>query len=127
MEGRQDYVIQTDIAFGGLDVFDVHQLVNACPHPWFNQTLCQVNDAVVRLGIFEGTFHFHKHDVEDELFYVVEGNLRIDLEDRTVNLAAGQGMLVPRGVIHCPSAEKRTVVLMVEAATVTPVGDSAAA
>lgn len=124
MERQQDYVIHPDIAFGGLDAFDVHKLVSACPHPWFNQTLCQVNDAVVRLGIFEGIFHFHKHDVEDELFYVVDGHLRIELEDRTVDLLPGQGMMVPHGVIYRPRAEKRNVVLMVEAATVTPVGDS---
>ena len=123
MEQHQEYVIQTDVAFGGLDVFDIHKLVEACPHPWFNQSLCRVNDAVVRLGIFEGTFHFHKHDLEDELFYVVAGHLRIDLEDRTVDLLPGQGMLVPHGVVHRPSAESRTVVLMVEAATVTAVGD----
>lgn len=96
----------------------------ASHEPWFNQTLTAVNDAVVRLGIIEGDFHWHKHDEQDEFFLVLEGQLLIDLEDRdTVTLNAHQGYTVPRGVVHCTRAPKRTAILMVEAAGVEPTGD----
>lgn len=85
--------------------------------------MVQVNDCVVRLGVFEGEFHWHKHDKEDEFFFVMEGLLLLDLEGRTVELSQFQGMMVPRTVLHRTRAEIRTVVLMIEAATVTPTGD----
>jgi mannose-6-phosphate isomerase-like protein (cupin superfamily) len=90
---------------------------------WYNQTLTRVNDAVVRLGVVEGEYHWHKHDHEDEFFYVVEGRLIVDLEGRSVELLPRQGLTVPRGVVHRTRAPERTVMLMVEAAGVTPTGD----
>jgi mannose-6-phosphate isomerase-like protein (cupin superfamily) len=102
---------------------DVKALVDACTDRWWNQTLCQVNDSVVRLGVVEGEYHWHQHDDEDEFFYVVEGRFLIDLEDRTVNLGAGQGFVVPKGVRHRPRAPQRTVILMVEGAGIVPTGD----
>ena len=118
-----EYNIETDITFGPLERFDVDELQRACPHRWFNQTLCQVNESVVRLGILDGEFHWHHHEAEDELFYVVSGRLLIDLEDRTVELGPSQALMVPRGTEHRPRAPERTVVLMVEGATVDPTGD----
>jgi len=117
------YAIHTDVKFGPLEVVDVGALADACQEPWFNQTLCRVNDSVVRVGVLHGEFHWHKHDTEDEFFYVVDGRFLIDLEGRSVELRPGQGFLVPRGVMHCTRAPERSVVLMIEAATVTPTGD----
>jgi mannose-6-phosphate isomerase-like protein (cupin superfamily) len=82
-----------------------------------------VNDSVVRLGVIQGEYHWHKHDVEDEFFFVVDGRLIIDLEGRSVELLPRQGFTVPRGVVHRTRAPERTVILMFEAATVTPTGD----
>jgi mannose-6-phosphate isomerase-like protein (cupin superfamily) len=119
-----DYSIHTDVMFGPLELVDAGRLADACTERWWNQTLCRVNDCVLRLGVFEkGEFHWHKHDEEDELFYVVEGRLLLDLEDRTVELAPRQGMLVPRKVMHRTRALARAVVLMIEAASVVPTGD----
>lgn len=118
-----DYSIHTDVKFGPLELIDVGGLADACPEKWWNQSLCRVNDCVMRLGIFEGEFHWHKHDLEDEVFYVLEGRLLLDLEGRTVELAPRQGFMVPRGVLHRTRAPQRTVVLMIEAATVVPTGD----
>jgi len=118
-----EYKIHTDIRFGPLETVDVASLVDECTQKWFNQTLCQVNDCVIRLGILQGEFHWHHHDDEDEFFYVLEGTLLIDLEDRTVELGAGQGMLVPRQVEHRTRAPGRVVVLMTEGRSVTPTGD----
>ena len=121
---KQPYNINLDVKFGFLQLIDVPKLVEACTEQWFNQTLCQVNDCVVRLGILHGEFHWHKHDAEDEFFLVLEGALEIDVEGRdTIALAPGQGATIPSGVVHRPRALGRTVIIMVEPATVVPTGD----
>ena len=117
------YAIHTDVKYRPLELVDAGRLADTCPEKWWNQTLCQVNDCVARLGVFEGEFHWHKHDREDEFFYVIDGLLHVDLEGRTADLGPRQGILVPRGVMHRTRAPQRTVVLMVEAATVVPTGD----
>ena len=117
------YVTRMDIAFAPLERIDIQMLADACPHKWFNQTLCKVNDSVVRAGIVEGEYHWHKHEDDDEFFYVVEGQLLIDLEDRVVELAPWQGFVVPKGVLHRTRAPQRTVILMVENAGIIPTGD----
>jgi mannose-6-phosphate isomerase-like protein (cupin superfamily) len=117
------YDIHTDIKFKPLELIDVAATAAAAPSKWWNQSLCLVNESVIRVGVFEGEFHWHKHDREDEFFFVMDGRLLIDLEGRTVELAPGQGMMVPKGVMHRTRAKIRTVVLMVEPATVTPTGD----
>lgn len=116
------YDIRTDVKFGPLAHLDIDRLQREAT-PWFNQSLCRVNDCVVRLGVIHGDFHWHKHDGEDEFFYVVEGRLLIDLKDRTVELLPKQGFTVPRGVMHRTRAPERTAILMVEGAGVVPTGD----
>jgi len=123
MSPETEYIINTDVRYRPLERVDVGELAAACPHDWFNQTLCEVNDSVLRLGVLKGEFHWHKHDREDELFYVVEGRLLIDLEGRTIELGPRQGVVVPKGIVHRPRAPERTVVLMVEKTGVTPTGD----
>jgi mannose-6-phosphate isomerase-like protein (cupin superfamily) len=120
-----DYPYETrlNVLHHPLEVIDVKTLADRCEFKWFNQTLCKVNDSVVRVGIVEGEYHWHKHDDDDEFFYVVEGQLLIDLEDRTVELAPWQGIVVPKGVLHRTRAPQRTVILMVENAGIIPTGD----
>ena len=118
------YDTHLDIRYEPLEVVDVPALVAACTHPWYNQTLCQVNESVVRLGVVQGDYHWHKHDDEDEFFFVVSGRFLIDLEERTVDLGIGQGFVVPKGVRHRPRAPERTVILMVEGAGIVPTGDA---
>lgn len=92
--------------------------------PRFNQTLVKVNDGVARLGVVEGEFHWHKHDNEDEFFYVIDGELFIDVEDnKLAKLKKNQGYNVPKGVLHRTRAPKRTALLMIEKSSVTPAGD----
>lgn len=124
METKTKYVIRTHVQFGAMEKIDIAALEKECPYDWFNQTLCRVNDSVVRLGILKGEFHWHRHELEDEFFFVVEGKLLIDFEDSTMELAPRQGVVVPRGVNHRPRAPERTLVLMVEASTVMPTGDA---
>ena len=80
---------------------------------------------MVRLGILQGEYHWHKHDKEDEFFFTLEGKLIIDLEDApSVELAPQQGYVVPRGVVHKTRAPEKTVVLMIETAGIIPTGDA---
>lgn len=127
---EKKYEIHTDIRFGPLESIDVQGLADACQERWFNQTLCQVNESVIRLGVVQGEFHWHHHETEDELFYVVEGRLLVDVRDpagdeQTFELGPGQGVMVPHQVVHRTRAPVRTVMLMVEPATVAPTGDDA--
>jgi mannose-6-phosphate isomerase-like protein (cupin superfamily) len=117
------YVTRLDVFYKPLEIVDEKALSDACTHKWFNQTLCAVNSSVVRLGVVEGEYHWHKHTEDDEFFYVVEGELLIDLEGRTVELAPRQGFVVPKGVMHRTRAPQRTVILMVENAGIIPTGN----
>jgi mannose-6-phosphate isomerase-like protein (cupin superfamily) len=117
------YTIQLDDKYGKMALVDVAGEA-ASNEPWFNQTLTTVNDSVVRLGVIEGDFHWHKHDDTDEFFLVLEGELLLDFEDReSVSLKPHQGYTVPKGVVHRTRAPVRTAILMVEAEGVAPTGD----
>ena len=119
----QDYDIRTDVRHGPLERIDVAAIAAAAT-PWFNQTLCRVNDSVIRLGVVEGEFHWHKHEREDEFFYVAEGRLLVDIDGGdTIDLRPGQACVVPAGMVHRTRAPVRSVILMAEAAEVRPTGD----
>jgi len=117
------YETRLNVLHSALETIDIRQLVEDCKFPWYNQTLCRVNDAVVRLGVVQGEYHWHKHDEDDEFFYVVSGQFIIDLEGSSVTLDSQQGFVVPKGVMHRPRAPQRTVILMVETAAIVPTGD----
>ena len=117
------YETRLNIYYKPLEIVDEKRLADDCTFRWYNQTLCQVNASVVRLGVFEGEYHWHKHENDDEFFYVIEGQLLIDLEGRTVALAPRQGFVVPKAVLHRTRALRRTVVLMVENAGIIPTGN----
>jgi mannose-6-phosphate isomerase-like protein (cupin superfamily) len=117
------YETRLNILHKPLEVIDVGAEAAACTHKWFNQTLCQVNGSVVRMGVLEGEYHWHQHTDDDEFFYVVDGQLLIDLEGQTVTLNARQGFVVPRATLHRTRAPQRTVILMVENAGIVPTGN----
>ncbi|BBB47189.1 cupin domain-containing protein [Pelolinea submarina] len=117
------YVTKLDVKYPPLTVVDVPAMVAACTDSWFNQTLCKVNDSVARLGIFQGEYHWHKHDRDDEFFFVLDGHLLIDLEEETIDLGAWQGYVVPKGITHRTRAPEKVIVLMVETADIVPTGD----
>lgn len=122
-ENQFPYTTLLDIKFPHLQLIDVPEMVENCKDKWFNQTLTKVNDSVVRLGIVEGEYHWHKHDDDDEFFFVLEGQLLIDLEDRTITLNPNQGVTITKGVMHRPRAPKKTVMLMVETSAIVPTGN----
>lgn len=117
------YETRLNILCEPLEIIDEKAVSDACTYKWFNQTLCKVNGSVVRLGVFEGEYHWHKHDEDDEFFYVLEGFLFIDLENRVVELAPRQGFVISKGIVHRTRAQERTVVLMVENAGIIPTGN----
>lgn len=119
----EKYNINLDIRYNPLERVDVPEIVAQNKEKWFNQTLTQVNDSVVRLGIIEGEFHWHKHDDDDEFFFVLEGELFIELEDQTIHLRPNEGVTIPKGVMHKPRAPIKTVMLMVETSNIQPTGD----
>ncbi len=119
------YVTHLDVKYGPLELVDVPALTDACRDAWYNQTLCRVNDSVVRLGIIRGEYHWHKHETDDEFFFVIEGRLFVDLEGRSFELRPRQGLVVPRGTTHRTRAPERTVILMMENAGIVPTGDEA--
>ena len=118
------YATFLDIKFPALTVVDVPGLVAANTHPWYNQTLCKVNESVIRVGVLQGEYHWHKHDHDDEFFFVLEGRFIIDLERRSVDLGPQEGFVVPKGVLHRTRAPQRAVILMVETASIVPTGDA---
>ena len=119
----QAYNINLDVKFDHLELIDVPEIVRTNKEKWYNQTLTQVNDSVVRIGIIEGEFHWHKHDNDDEFFFVLEGKLIIELEDREIELNPGQGTTITKGVMHKPRAPQKTVMLMFESSNIVPTGD----
>ncbi len=119
------YETHLDVRFAPLSIVDVPALVAKVEHPWYNQTLCKVNDSVIRLGVFQpGEYHWHKHDRDDEFFFVLEGRFIIDLEGRSIELKPQEGFVVPKGVVHRTRAPERTVILMAETAAIVPTGDA---
>jgi mannose-6-phosphate isomerase-like protein (cupin superfamily) len=117
------YTTHLNILFQQLQKIDVRVLADSVRDQWYNQTLCKVNGSVVRLGVMQGEYHWHKHDQDDEFFFVLEGTFIVDLQDKVVELKPSQGFTVPKGVVHRTRAPERAVILMVENAGIIPTGD----
>ncbi len=123
-DDKYPYVNHMNVLYEPLQLIDIQSLVDQCTDQWYNQTLCQVNNSVVRLGILQGEYHWHKHDKDDEFFFTLQGKLIIDLEDKSVELNPNQGYVVPKGIVHKTRAPQKTVVLMIETADIVPTGDA---
>ena len=124
-EDKYPYVNHMNILHGPLEHIDVKSLAMACQDKWYNQTLCQVNDSVVRLGVVHGEYHWHKHENEDEFFFTLDGRLFVDIEGgESVELFPQQGYVVPKGVLHRTRAPEKTTILMIETANIVPTGDA---
>ncbi|KIO44689.1 MULTISPECIES: cupin domain-containing protein [Porphyromonadaceae] len=123
MDQKMNYKLQMDIKYDYLEKINVPEIVKNCTDKWFNQSLCNVNSSVFRLGIFEGEFHMHKHDHDDELFFVIDGNIVLETEKGTFELGQYEGVCVPKGVMHRPIAKNKAIVLMIENTGIDPIGD----
>jgi len=124
-DNNYPYVNHMNILYDALQIVDIPALVEKCTDEWYNQTLCKVNESVVQLGILKGEYHWHKHNVEDEFFFTLNGELLIDIENsETITLKQHQGYVVPKGVVHKTRAPEKTVVLMIETAGIIPTGNA---
>jgi len=123
MSDYNKYSIDLDVKFKPLEIIDISKLITNSTKKWQNLSLCKVNESVVRLAVIEGEFHWHKHEKEDEFFFIIDGELLIDLEDETVRLKPNQGFTVPMGIEHRTRAPIRTSILLIENETVVPTGD----
>jgi mannose-6-phosphate isomerase-like protein (cupin superfamily) len=120
----EQYAINYVPMFEALQFMDVQAVIDQVTDPWYNQTLVAVGDVVVRLGVMQGEFHWHKHDDQDEFFFVLDGLFTIELEDQpTVELGPRQAFSVPAGMLHRPVVPVKTAVLMIEKAGVVATGD----
>jgi mannose-6-phosphate isomerase-like protein (cupin superfamily) len=124
------YATHLNILFPPLAKIALDPVIDAVKDQWWNQTICRVNDSVVRLGVMQGEYHWHKHDDDDEFFLVLEGRFLIDLEPQADGVTPGkvtelgprEGFVVPKGVIHRTRAPEHAVILMVETASIVPTG-----
>jgi mannose-6-phosphate isomerase-like protein (cupin superfamily) len=120
---KYNYNQQMNIKYDHQELIDVPQIIKDCKEKWFNQTLTKINDSVARIGIVEGEYHWHKHENDDEFFFVLSGKLFVDLVDKTIELNPNQGVTISKNVIHRTRAPKKTVMLMVETASIEPIGN----
>lgn len=83
--------------------------------PWFPVDIAKVNDQIVRLALFDGEYHWHKHENQDEFFLVYSGQITIQIKDQTeITLKAGETAVIPKGIEHCPKSIEPSYVLMFE-------------
>ena len=123
MKNNYKYSIDPEIKYDSLEIIDIARIIDESTKKWQNVSLCKVNDSVVRLAVIEGEFHWHNHNDEDEFFFVIEGLLLIDLENKVIDLKPNQGFTVPKGVMHRTRAPSRTSILLIEKTTIKPTGD----
>lgn len=123
MNNYNKYSIDLEVMYKPLEIIDIPRLINKCTKKWQNISLCNVNNSVIRLAVIEGEFHWHKHEKEDEFFFVIDGLLLIDLEDKLIELKPKQGFTVPKGIMHRTRAPTRTSLLVIEQDTIKPTGD----
>lgn len=120
---EQNYKMQMNLKYDYLEKINVPDIVKNCTDKWFNQSLCQVNSSVFRVGIFEGEFHMHKHENDDEVFFVIDGSIILETEKGNFELNQYEGVCVPKGTMHRPIAKNKAVVLMIENLGIDPIGD----
>jgi len=92
--------------------------------PWSPKIVGELNGQHVKLVRLKGEFVWHKHDHEDELFFVVDGTLKIEFRDKTVTLVKDEFLIIPKGVEHKPVADEEVLVMLFEPATTLNTGDA---
>ncbi len=108
------------------DISKIHleKEIGKIEKPWYPVDITRINDQVIRLAKFDGKFHWHKHTTEDELFYVLKGEINIHLKDQpNIKLNEGEMVVIPKGIEHCPESEKPSYVLLFEPFNLKSKGD----
>jgi mannose-6-phosphate isomerase-like protein (cupin superfamily) len=104
------------------EVFCPETIAAALTDHWSPRVVAELDDSYVKVAKVQGNLAWHSHDGEDELFYILKGSLRIEMEDRTVVIGEGQAFVVPKGVRHNPVAEHECHVMLIERKTTLHTG-----
>ena len=107
-----------------MDKIDLKEKLSMFSDHWSPKVVAEMNDYQIKLVKIEGDFVWHNHEDTDELFFVIEGNMEIEFEDKTVELNEGEMYVVPKGVNHKPSAQNECKVMLIEPRGVVNTGDS---
>ncbi len=102
---------------------NIAEKLNQFADHWNPRIVGELNGQHVKLAKFRGEFVWHKHDHEDEMFLVVRGAFRMELRDKTVSLAAGDFIIIPKGTEHRPVADEEVHVMLFEPAGTLNTGD----
>jgi mannose-6-phosphate isomerase-like protein (cupin superfamily) len=105
------------------EVVSPREVAEALTELWSPRVIAELEDSYVKVAKLQGSLVWHSHDEEDELFFVLKGSLRIEMEDRTVELGEGEAFLVPKGVRHNPVADQECHVMLIERKTTQHTGD----
>lgn len=106
------------------EVIDLATKFSLFSDHWHPRIVAELNDTHVKLAKLQGEFIWHKHDEEDELFWVVKGSLLIKLRDRDLSVEEGQLVVIPKGVEHLPVAAGETQVVLIEPRSTVNTGDA---
>src|ERR1035437_7290453 len=90
---------------------------------WSPRIIAEVDDAYIKVAKVNGSLAWHSHENEDELFLILKGHLKIEMEDRTVELSEGDVFVVPKGVRHNPIAEHECHIMLIEKKSTLHTGD----
>jgi mannose-6-phosphate isomerase-like protein (cupin superfamily) len=91
---------------------------------WSPRVIAEVDDSYIKVAKVNGSLAWHSHENEDELFLVLKGHLRIEMEDRTVEIGEGEVFVVPKGIRHNPIAERECHIMLIEKKTTLHTGDT---
>lgn len=106
-----------------LTKFNLNEISEKITKPWSPENIETVNDYVVRMARFDGRYHWHKHDKEDEIFLVFKGRIKIQTKAGDIVLEEGEGVKIPKGVEHCPVSLEPSIVLLFEPRQLKSKGD----
>lgn len=100
------------------------QVATSLTELWSPRVVAEIDDSYVKVAKVQGSLAWHSHDNEDELFLVLKGHLRIEMEDGNVELDEGEMFVVPKGVRHNPVAEQECLIMLVERKATLHTGDT---
>lgn len=106
-----------------MEKVNIHEKLNLFSDHWNPRVIGELNGQQVKAVKLMGEFHFHHHDHEDELFFVIKGTLKMEFSDKTVVINPGEFIIVPRGVEHKPVADEEVELLLFEPASTLNTGN----
>tara|TARA_Y100000588_G_C14155072_1_gene882270 strand:- start:1017 stop:1394 length:378 start_codon:yes stop_codon:yes gene_type:complete len=107
-----------------IKVITIQQKLELFSDVWSPKIIAELNNSYVKLAKMKGEYVWHQHDDEDEMFLVLSGNLKIELQDQVLQLTAGQLVVIPKGVQHRPVAVEEVTAILVELKSTLSTGNA---